>query len=118
MNMNPFEIIESSDQIHLQVRGNISVQNAQACLEILRVFQRSEKPLLLDLNGVTTADISFLQLVCSLHRTCLKAGQSLTISGNIPDTFKTILETAGYRRPKACTQGGDNPCLWSWRDES
>jgi anti-anti-sigma factor len=116
--MNPFEIIESSDRTQLRVRGDISVQNAQTCLEVLRDFQRRGTYLQLDLDGVTSADISFLQLICSLHRTCLKSGQNLTITGNMPDAFKTILETSGFRRLKACTQGGNNPCLWSWRDAS
>lgn len=113
--MNPFEIIESSDHIRLRVHGDVSIQSAQACLEVLRDFQRRGNDLRLDLDDVASADISFLQLICSLHRTCLKSGQHLTISGDMPDTFKTILAAAGYQRTKACTAGGTNPCLWTWR---
>jgi len=116
--MNPFEIEASPDQTQLLVSGDISIQNAQECLETLREFQSSGNRLLLNLDGVTSADVSFLQLICSLHRTCLKAGQNLTLMEHMPATFKTILESSGYRRPKACTLGGDNPCLWSWRDET
>jgi len=115
--MKPFEIVTSSDQTQLQVSGDISIQNAQECLEALRDFQSKGKRLLLNLDGVTGADISFLQLICSLHRTCLKAGQNLTLKGNMPETFKTIVESSGYRRPGACKFGGNNPCLWSWRNE-
>jgi len=115
--MKPFEIVASSpDQTQLRVSGDISIQNAQEGLEALRDFQQSGNRLLLNLDGVTGADVSFLQLICSLHRTCLKAGQNLTLTGSMPETFKTILEASGYRRSKACTIGGDNPCLWSWRD--
>ena len=114
--MNPFEIEVSSDQTHLQVSGDISIQNAQECLEALRDFQSKGNRLALNLEGVTGADVSFLQLICSLHRTCLTAGQNLTLTGNMPEAFKTILESSGYRRLRACTLGGDNPCLWSWRD--
>jgi anti-anti-sigma regulatory factor len=117
MKMKPFEIVASPDQTRLRVNGDISIQNTQECLEVLRDFQQGGNRLLLDLDGVTGADVSFLQLICSLHRTCLTAGQNLTLAGNMPEAFKTILETSGYRRPKACTRGGDNPCLWSWRDE-
>ena len=117
--MKPFEIVASPDQTQLRVNGDISIQNAQECLEALRDFQGSGNRLLLDLGGITGADISFLQMICSLHRTCLRAGQNLTLkTKNMPEEFKTILEMAGYRRPKACTFGGDNPCLWSWRDET
>ncbi len=114
--MNPFKIEASPDQTQLQVSGDISIQNVQECLVALREFQSSGNRLLLNLDGVTSADVSFLQLICSLHRTCLRAGQNLTLTGNMPVGFKTILESSGYRRPKACTFGGDNPCLWSWRD--
>ncbi len=116
--MNPFEIVASFDQTHLRVSGDISIQNALECLDALREFQGGGNRLLLNLDGVTGADISFLQLICSLHRTCLRAGQNLTLSASMPETFKTILEASGYRRPKACTRGGDNPCLWAWRDET
>ena len=115
--MNPFEIEASPDQTQLQVGGDISIQNAGECLEALRDFQNKGNRLMLNLEGVTGADVSFLQLICSLHRTCLSAGQNLTLTGNMPEGFKAILESSGYRRPKACTLGGDNPCLWSWRDE-
>ncbi|MBI5593941.1 MAG: STAS domain-containing protein [Deltaproteobacteria bacterium] len=116
--MKPFEIVASPDQTQLRVSGDISIQNAQECLEALRDFQGSGNRLVLDLGGVTGADVSFLQMICSLHRTCLRAGQNLTLkTKNMPEEFKAILEMAGYRRPKACTLGGDNPCLWSWRDE-
>ena len=115
--MNPIEIVASSDQTHLQVSGDISIQNAGETLEALRDFQSKGNRLLLNLEGVTGADVSFLQLICSLHRTCLRAGQNLTLTGNMPEGFKAILESSGYRRPKACALGGDNPCLWSWRDE-
>jgi len=116
--MKPFEIVTSPDQTQLRVSGDISIQNARDFLEALRDFQGGGNRLLLDLAGVTGADTSILQLICSLHRTCLTAGQDLTIKGNMPETFKTILEAAGWRRPKACTRGGDNPCLWSWRDQT
>ena len=114
--MNPFEIVASSDQTQLQVSGDISIQNAQECLEALRDLQSKGNRLVLNLEGVTGADVSFLQLICSLHRTCLTAGQNLTLKGNMPETFKTVLESSGYRRLRACTLGGANPCLWSWRD--
>ncbi|MBI5593627.1 MAG: STAS domain-containing protein [Deltaproteobacteria bacterium] len=115
--MKPFEIISSSEQIQLRVSGDISIQNARESLAVFREFQSKGNRLLLDLEGVAGADVSFLQLICSLHRTCLKAGQNLTLMGNMPEAFKTILKLSGYRRPKACTFGGGNPCLWSWREE-
>ncbi len=115
--MKPIEIVTSPDQTQLQLSGDISIQDAQECLEAFRDFQHGGNRLMLNLEGVTNADVSLLQLVCSLHRTCLKAGQNLTLTADMPETFKTILEMSGYRRPKACTFGGDNPCLWSWRDE-
>ncbi len=116
--MNPFEIIESPDHVRLRVHGDVSIQNAQTCLEALRDFQSRGHQLQLDLDNVTSADISFLQLICSLHRTCLQSDRHLTISGEMPDTFKAILDAAGYQRTKACTTGGTNPCLWAWRKAS
>jgi anti-anti-sigma regulatory factor len=118
MKMKPFEIIASPDQTRLRATGDITIQTAQECLAAFREFQRSGNRLLLDLVNVTSADVSFLQLICSLHRTCLTAGQNLTLTGTMPETFKTILYDSGWRRPKACMRGGDNPCLWSWRDET
>ncbi len=115
--MNPFEITEMPDHTLLTIRGEVSLQNAGEALEALTSFRSKGDRLRLDLENVETADVSFLQLICSLHRTCLRAGQNLMLSGNMPERFKTILESSGYRRPRACTLGGDNPCLWTWRDE-
>jgi anti-anti-sigma factor len=116
--MNPFEIETTSDQTRLRVSGEISVQNARECLEMLLEFQHGGNRLLLDLHCITCADVSFLRLIYSLHRTCLKAGQDLILIEHMSEAFKTILESSGNRRPGACrTPGGENPCLWSWRDE-
>ncbi len=116
--MNPFEITEMPDHTLLMVRGEVSLQNAGEALEVLKDFRSRSDHLRLDLENVETADVSFLQLICSLHRTCLRSGQHLTLSEKSPEHFKTILETSGYRRPRACTLGGDNPCLWTWRSDA
>ena len=114
--MNPFEIVTSPDQTQLLVSGEFTIQNAGECLAALRDFQSRGNRLVLNLEGVSGADVSFLQLICSLHRTCLTAGQNPTLKENMPESFKTVLESSGYRRLRACKLGGDNPCLWSWRD--
>lgn len=115
--MNLFEIETTPDLSRLQASGDISIQNAQECLEALQTFQRSGNRLQLDMDGITGADVSFLQMICSLHRTCLRAGQHLSLAKELPRSFKAIVADAGFHREKACTTGGDNPCLWTWRDE-
>jgi anti-anti-sigma regulatory factor len=114
--MKPFEIIESSEQPILVVRGEITIQNAQECLAILRDFQGRGNHLLLNLQNVTGADISFLQLLCSFHRTCLNRGQQVGLAENMSEAFQTVLESTGYRRSQACSFANNNPCLWSGRE--
>jgi len=113
--VKPFEIRQTPDHTMLLVRGEITIQNAQECLKVFRDVHDSSR-LMLDLEGVTGADISFLQMICSLHRTCMKSGCHLTLTGNPSEAFKTVLELSGYRRKHACQMDESYSCLWLGED--
>ncbi len=61
-------------------------------------------------EDVGDADLAFIQLLCSAHRTFHNAGQSLTLEGTVPAPFMKVLKDANIT---ACSCGvAVKECIW------
>lgn len=97
----------------LRMDGELTMQNAGEFKEALMRSLEKTKEVVLDLEKVTKVDLSFLQLLCSAHRTSVKLKKSLMIGSNCPDIIKRSVEDAGFSRHEGCHLGKDKSCLWS-----
>ena len=62
------------------------------------------------LHDVQEADLSFLQLLCSAHRTSVARGTAFTMSGlESADPVLRLIGAAGAERGVGCPDG----CLWT-----
>jgi ABC-type transporter Mla MlaB component len=75
----------------------------------------SARHLEIDAAGITQADLSCLQLLCSAHRTAVREGKRLTLAGNFPPALQRAVEDNGYARPTSCGLDEGNTCLWLTR---
>ena len=67
----------------------------------------------LDLQGVTSADLQLIQLLCSAHRSAARLNKRFTFAGARPDVLEKTAGSAGYLRQTGCSLDRDRTCLWT-----
>jgi len=113
--MQNFTISDADHGKTLTVVGNMTIQNASAFKDSLRALQESGTGAAINLEGLTEADLSFLQLLCSAHRTFTTFDQPFTIAGRVPEPLLKIIAAAGYQRERGCPLDSTHSCLWVGR---
>jgi anti-anti-sigma regulatory factor len=115
--MIDFKAEESDDNTTLTLSGELTVQNAAAVQAIFIRSLESSLDLTVNLKDVTELDLSFLQLLCSLHRTSTDLKKNLTLSGNGPEVFRDVVKSAGFLRRTDCGLDCNKNCLWAETNE-
>jgi len=109
--MIDFKAEESGNNTTLTISGELTVQNASALQGIFIRSLESSSNLSIDLKDVTALDLSFLQLICSLHRTSSDLKRKLTLSGTCPEVFRDAVKSAGLSRRTCCGYDPGKNCL-------
>lgn len=94
------------------MEGEMTIEHAASLRDSLLKSLEGADNIVLDLNNVTTVDLSFLQLLCSAHRTSVKAQKSMEMKSDYPESLKQAVREAGYSRHFGCTLESDSTCLW------
>jgi anti-anti-sigma regulatory factor len=97
----------------LHLEGDLGIDQAGKLKELFIQQMEKKAPLVLNLDGVETAHVAALQILCSAHRTFWSSSQSLTLEGGIPSIFNHVLEEAGFDREKGCPLDTSRTCLFA-----
>lgn len=62
---------------------------------------------------VSDADLSFMQLLCSLCRSAARERKKVSFGNGLPRVLLEAATTAGFTRLKGCMQGDEQHCLWA-----
>jgi ABC-type transporter Mla MlaB component len=93
----------------LRVSGEAGIAFILQLKTALADALREHPDLTVDCQGVTDADFSFLQLLCSAHRTF----QSLRLAPTCREALGGVMERAGLERFQGCCLVVDkNSCIW------
>jgi len=111
--MIDFKAEESDNNTLLTLSGELTVQNAAALQGIFSRSVESSLNLTIQLKDVTDLDLSFLQLLCSVHRSSTELKKDLTLSGPCPEVFRDVLRNAGFLRLTGCRFECNKNCLWA-----
>jgi ABC-type transporter Mla MlaB component len=97
----------------LAMSGALTVVNAVEILKRVRDALAQTDDLLVTVDEDSEVDVSFLQILCSAHRTA--AAQNKCFKLNIKKTraFEGAARAAGYIRRKGCSRDRDGSCLWA-----
>lgn len=79
----------------LTLEGDQTIQYSNELRTALLKSFDSVHHVVLDVERVTSLDLSCLQLICSAHKTAAGMKKRLTVTGN-PEIFKKAMEEAGY----------------------
>ncbi|MEW6258593.1 MAG: STAS domain-containing protein [Thermodesulfobacteriota bacterium] len=115
--MAELKIQEEPDQVVLHIRGEVTVQNATEVFQTLKAAFDTGKPIVVDTATITETDVSFLQMICSLHRSCVRTGRTMILASPASHAFLSAVASAGYLRLKGCKFAGGAPCLWQRRED-
>lgn len=106
------EIAELQEYEIIKLSGDLTVERAAELRKILEdQLERTER-LLLSFAEVTEVDISFLQLLCSTHRTALKVSKSFWLDKDRPEALRSAIKGAGFIREQGCNLDFTHNCIW------
>jgi ABC-type transporter Mla MlaB component len=107
-----FELTGGEERAVLIVSGEVNIQNALAFRDVLKEWMGRSDTLDLNLEGVTDADLTCLQLICSAHRSVLDMRKSLNVSGKLPGAIVKTVREAGFVRERGCRGEESHKCMW------
>lgn len=105
---------EPQGRQRLRVAGSLTLGNAVQFKEALVASLAAAQEITLDLSGMTTMDLSGLQLICAAHRSADRDGKLFTVQGGSAG-YRSYLGNAGVLGPEGNACGTARRCLW--RDE-
>jgi anti-anti-sigma regulatory factor len=108
-----YQTDEENGRQVLRLEGDLGIEQAGELREIFIREMEIQGPLNLNLDGVKTAHVACLQILCSAHRTFWTSGQGLTLDGPLPPLFNQALEDAGFDREKGCPLDSTQTCLFA-----
>jgi len=94
--MSDFQFEKKADAGVLSVTGDMTIQCAATVKEAAASALRDVKTLVVDIDGVTGVDLTFLQILCSLKHTAERDGKKVSIKASCPEIFKRVVEEAGF----------------------
>lgn len=99
----------------LRLDGELTIERVAELKTMLAKSLERADHVHIQLEAVTEADISCLQLFCSAHRTALSLNKNLTLNCKESEVFRQVVEHSGYSRQKGCTLNSSECCLWIGR---
>ncbi len=96
----------------LTFEGDLTIEHAD---EIWRTFCDTlddRKSVSLNLEKVTGADASGLQLICAAHRACEAEGRVFVFDANVSRSFAAAARNAGFVRYNCGVAKDTTICLW------
>jgi anti-anti-sigma regulatory factor len=92
--------------------GSLTIDRAVELRSTLLEALDSRDEVLLDLGGAGEIDLSFLQILCSAHKTSLIRHKRFALEGKRPEVLERIVKEAGFRRQAGCKLDKQKCCLW------
>ena len=97
----------------LRLEGDLTIERTTKLLEVLRHALAVSDRIVVEFGEVSTVDLSFLQLLCSAHRTAVAKGKQFFFAGDRPDFLSDAAEQAGFIRKRKCQMNPEGQdCLW------
>lgn len=107
-----FSAGKTRDRGKLTMDGELTVGDVRKIHEELLHSLEKVQHLDIEISGAVEMDLSFLQLLCSAHRTAAQTGKTVVLTGDIPDVFRQAVEDNGYSGSGSCGGETGKTCLW------
>ena len=120
MEMNQKEFMEKNtsgpekpeNRVVINLGGVLTIVRAVELKQIISEALNKSKYVVLECSECTDMDLSFLQLVCSAHRTALQSNIMLKLGSTLEEHLLKKAGEAGYFRQTTCRSDKNNECFW------
>jgi anti-anti-sigma regulatory factor len=86
----------TNKNVVLRMDGRLTVDNCKEIKKKLLGALGRGKDVVLELDDPPEVDLSFLQLLCSAHRTAIKKKKGFKLAGPVGDVFIRAVEDSGF----------------------
>jgi anti-anti-sigma factor len=97
----------------LELEGELTIEVAEELKAILLQALQGTESLTIDLERVTAADLSCLQLLCSAYRSCGRVDGQLILRAHDSELFNQLLKDSGYCKTAKCPVAPARNCMWT-----
>ena len=99
-------------QTSFEVQRTCTIEEAGRIRALLMEQLAGKNGLVLNLSNVDEVDLSFLQLLCAVHKSASNAGKTLTLEGALSEPLTRKAREAGFACRKECGPHLNGDCLW------
>ncbi len=108
-----FETTGSTEASVLKLAGNWTIERAVELKGALLEALNSGEHILIDVEELTGADLSAVQLLCSAHHASVRRGKLLELRAPKAEAFRRTVRDAGMARTIGCHKDPKKGCLWT-----
>lgn len=105
-------IEQETNQGRLILKDDLTIDRIRDIHEIMCQSLSAVESLVIDIQDAAQIDLTFLQLLCSAHRTATASNKSIVLSGQINPVMEKAVEDHCFARGKGCGLDKTNTCLW------
>jgi hypothetical protein len=109
--MSDFRVLGPDQGGELTFGGSLTIENASALRKKLISALIKADTLKVFIDADASVDVSFLQLLCSAHRTASNLGKVFAFGREATGNFLTAVNGAGFFRSRGCAMV--KTCLWT-----
>lgn len=107
-----WEFQKTGDSGELVLSGEMTIRSVSELRPVLVQSLACVNRLSLRLEDIEEVDISFLQLLCSTHKTASLQMKELTLVAPAP-SFARAVQEAGFISHSRCNHGTAESCFWT-----
>ena len=112
-------LADATESRTLTLKGELTIRHAGSLKTQLLEAMGSCRHLRLRIEDLTGMDLSFLQILCALHRSTLSSADArITLQTPLPDSFRAAIRLAGYCRHTGCAPDVNHTCIWAHLEET
>ncbi len=104
---------DESDGVTLVLSEDLTLPYAEELKNIFVGTVGTGKDVRVKFDAVTEIDLSFLQVLCSAHRTAMRSKSRFEVDGPMPEECSRFIAEAGFVRHRGCRLNAEKEgCLW------
>ena len=96
----------------LTVSGALTVKHAKTLHAAFLEAIRNASAVEVNVENIDDLDVTFAQLICSVHRTAVELHKDMKITGLEQERFSLMLGRFGFFRHIGCHENTRKSCLW------
>lgn len=88
---------QNQETVSLNFSNNLTIDEASDIKEALSEIINKGENILIKGKGISNIDLTFVQLLKSFERTCIKEGKNISIDLEIPEEVQALLANSGIQ---------------------